>query len=433
VLFGLLPALTIRKNELRVSMGSHFATVARSVRLRQALIAGEVALTAVLLTATGLVIHTLIHLKTLPPGFNPNGIVSAKASLDDARFHDPAAFRKLLDTGLAAMRQIPGVQNAAVGLTLPYERAVIDAVALTNSKGAPQQISTDEVYVTPGYFGTLQIPVLAGRAFADSDNSTTQPVVIINDTFARKFFSGTDAVGRYLAKNNKNLLIVGVVATTVGSSAAQLTEGIGPLTKEETIYVPAAQIDNPQELSIIHTWIQPSWIVRTATPIAGLTGQMQQALASADPNLPFSGFYDIRDLMASTLAMQRIEVALLGAMAFLALLLSAVGLFALVANMVVQRTREISIRVALGSTLPKLMVQIGRSAVAAAATGLLVGLILSFAALRVMRNILYGISVYDPPAILLTVVVLGAVVFLASLIPVLRVARIDPAVTLREE
>ncbi|HXX13407.1 MAG TPA: ABC transporter permease [Candidatus Eremiobacteraceae bacterium] len=433
VLFGLLPALTTRKTELRSSLGSHFATVARSVRLRQALIAGEVALTAVLLTAAGLVIHTLIHLESLPPGFNPNGIVSAKASLDDARFHDPAAFRKLLDTGLAAMRQIPGVQNAAVGLTLPYERAVIDAVTLTNSKGAPQQISTDEVYVTPDYFGTLQIPVLAGRAFADFDNSTTQPVVIINDTFARKFFSGTDAVGRYLTKNNKNLLIVGVVATTVGSSAAQLTEGIGPLTKEETIYVPAAQIDNPQELSIIHTWIQPSWIVRTATPIAGLTGQMQQALASADPNLPFSGFYDIRDLMASTLAMQRIEVALLGAMAFLALLLSAVGLFALVANMVVQRTREISIRIALGSTLPKLMVQVGRSAVAAAATGLLVGLIFSFATLRVMRSILYGISVYDPPAILLTIVVLCAVVFLASLIPVLRVARIDPAVTLREE
>jgi macrolide transport system ATP-binding/permease protein len=432
VLFGLLPALTVRTTDLRSSMGSHVATAARSVRLRQTLIAGETALTAVLLTAAGLLVRTLIHLESLPPGFNPNGIISAKASLDDGRFHDPAAFRKLLDTGLAAMRQIPGVQSAAVGLTLPYERAIINAVTITSSKDAPQ-ISTDEVYVTPDYFATLQIPVLAGRSFSDSDGPTAQPVVIINDTFARKFLAGTDAVGRYLTSGGKNLRIVGVVATTVGSSAAQLTQGIGPLTKEETIYVPAAQINDPQVLALTHTWIQPSWIVRTAGPIAGVTGQMQQALASADPNLPFSGFYDIRDLMASTLAMQRIEVALLGTMALLALLLSAVGLFALVANMVVQRTREIGIRIALGSTVPKVMIQIGRSAVAAAAVGLFLGLILCFATLHVMRSVLYGISVYDPQAILLMVLALSTVALLASIIPALRVARVDPVTALRYE
>jgi len=138
---------------------------------------------------------------------------------------------------------------------------------------------------------------------------------------------------------------------------------------------PAAQV-NAQSLSLVHVWFQPDWVVRTAGPVEGLTAQMQRALASADPNLPFSGFYSMQDLLAKTLAMQRVEVALLGAMAALALLLSAVGIFALVANMVAQRTREIGIRMALGSTVGQAM---GRSAAPGRAprcVGLFVGLVL---------------------------------------------------------
>src|SRR6266550_5138061 len=167
VLFRMLPALTARNVDLRFSMASRAVAGGGSVRLRQGLIAGEVALTVVLLAASGLLIRTLVHLETLPPGFNPNGVIVAKASLDDVRFHDPAAFRKLLDEGTAAMRKIPGVQNAAVGLSLPYERTLNSGVTLSDGKEAGQQDGTDVVYVTPGYFGTLQMPLLAGRVFTD--------------------------------------------------------------------------------------------------------------------------------------------------------------------------------------------------------------------------------------------------------------------------
>ena len=125
VLFGMLPALVTRRFDLRSAIGNRTATGGDHVRLRQALIVSEIALTAVLLAASGLLIRSLIHLQTLPPGFNPDGVMTARLSLDDARYHDAAAFRKLLSESISAMRRIPGVQQAAVGLSLPYERSLI--------------------------------------------------------------------------------------------------------------------------------------------------------------------------------------------------------------------------------------------------------------------------------------------------------------------
>ena len=165
------------------------------MRLRQALIAGEVALTVVLLAASGLLIRSLIHLETLPPGFNPNGLMVAKVSLNDVRYHNPAAFRALLNESTAAMRQIPGVQNAAVGLSLPYESTLNDGVTLSDGKETGQEGGTDVVYVTPGYFDTLQMPLLAGRVFTDADGPNAQHVAVVNQSFARKFYGGANPVG----------------------------------------------------------------------------------------------------------------------------------------------------------------------------------------------------------------------------------------------
>jgi ABC-type antimicrobial peptide transport system permease subunit len=186
-------------------------------------------------------------------------------------------------------------------------------------------------------------------------------------------------------------------------------------------------------LTMVHVWFQPSWIVRTAAPIDGLPRQMQNALAEADPGLPFSGFYAMSELRAQTLAMQRIEVALLGVMAGLALLLSAVGIFALVANMVAQRTREIGIRIALGSSVGQAMARVAGPGVRASALGLVAGLALCTVTLRAMRSVLYGVGVFDAPNLAAVVMALLAVALLASTMPALRVARIDPAKTLREE
>jgi hypothetical protein len=251
-------------------------------------------------------------------------------------------------------------------------------------------------------------------------------VAVVNRTFARKFFPGVDAVGRSF---NKGVVIVGVV------SDVQLSSGlnqVAPIESEETVYIPSTQV-NAKLLPLVHMWFQPSWIVRTAGPVEGLTGQMQRALTSVDPGLPFSGFYNMSDLLAKTLATQRIEVALLATMAGLALLLSAVGIFALVSNMVVEKTREIGIRIALGSSIRQAMVHVGSPGVRASVIGLIVGLILCVGALRTMRSVLYGVGVYDAPTIVGVVLTLVAVTLLATTVPTLRIARIEPAKTLRDE
>ena len=430
-LFGMLPALAVNSLDLRSAIANRSSSGNDRVRLRQALLAGEVALTVVLLAASGLLIRTLIHLQTLPAGFNPVDVMTARASLDDAQYRDPTAFRKLLDQSISVMRQIPGVRYAAFGLSLPYERALNSGVMLGDGREAGKQVMTSMNYVTPDYFSALQIPILAGRPFADSDGPGSQRVAIVNQTFVRKFFHRANPVGRYLNidDTNKERMIVGVVGDVAIVPGLDST---APLTGEEGVYIPAAQVD-ARPLALAHVWFQPGWIVRTAGPVKGLPGLVQRSMSDVAPDLPFSGFFSMHDLLDRTLAMQRVEVSLLGAMAGLALLLSAIGIFALVANIVAQKTREVGIRMALGCTIRQAMFNVGSPAVRASVLGLVLGLALCLAMLRLMSSALYGVAVDDGPTLLSVVLVLAFVTFVASTVPVLRIARIDPAQTLRDE
>lgn len=208
--------------------------------------------------------------------------------------------------------------------------------------------------------------------------------------------------------------------------------GGAPLVSEPTLYIPAMQAKQGL-VSMAHVWFQPSWIVRTRGPIASVTGDMQHALAQADPTLPFSGFYSMAELEQHALGMQRIEVTLLGSLAGLALLLSAIGIYGLIASLVVQRTWEIGIRLALGSSIRQAMVEIGRSGVVATTLGLGVGLGASPLALRALKSFVYGIGAYDCLTLVGTALILGTVALAATFLPTRHIARIDPAKTLREE
>ena len=316
--FGLLPALSARRIDVQATLasgGSRSIAQTGGTRTRYALIVGEVALTVVLLTVAGLLIRTLVYLRTLPPGFNPDNVVVAKASLDDARYNDRAGFLKLLDQSTAAMQNIPGVESAAVGLSVPYETALNYSVMVADGAQAGDEDMTNLVYVTPGYFATLQIPLRAGRLLAASDTSASQFVAVVNAAFARKYLARENSVGRHLLSDGNTIEIVGITANVV--TPPGFTDG-GPIVTEPTMYVPATQMPT-QLVNLAHVWLQPNWIVRTRAKLPGLTQQMEQALSGVDPDLPISGFYGMDEVLAEALLLQHVEVGLLATLAGLAL------------------------------------------------------------------------------------------------------------------
>ena len=379
-----------------------------------------------------MLIRSLIYLETLPPGFDATNVTVGKVSLDEDRYHDATAVQHLFTSSLDAMRKIPGVEDAAVGLSLPYERGLNDGAKIADGKNKGKQFEATAIYATPGYFDTLRMHLLAGRDFNAADTTKSQPVVIVNESFARQYLDQRNAVGRHLGghtDDSKPIEVIGVVSDVVKTPGIDST---APLTTEPTVYIPATQVDS-KFFALVHTWFQPSWIVRTRGPIAGITGQMQKALADADPALPFSGFYSMSDLQKQDLGMQRIEVMLLGVLAGLALLLSAIGVYGLIANLVVQRKREIGIRLALGSTIRAAMLEIGRSGVMATLLGLGVGLAASLLVLRTMKGFIYGIGMYDPATLIGTALVLATVAIAATFLPARRISRINPTSILREE
>jgi predicted permease len=432
LLFGAMPALDTRGLDLRRALASGARTVAGgSGRIRQWLIAAEVSLTVVLLAGAGLLVRTLVHLETLPPGFDATHVMTAKASLNAEHYNNPIVFADLLDKSLAAMRRIPGVEDAAVGLSVPYERGLNYSLTIMDGPQVGKDTVSNLTYVTPGYFSTLRIPLLMGRGFVSSDTSTSLRVAIVNAEFARHFYQDRNAVGRHFQIEGGRLTyaIVGVVADVEKKPSMS---GDAPLATEPVIYLPAAQTP-ASVIAAGNVWFQPSWIARTRGSLSGVTEAMQRALAEVDPDLPFSGFYSMRDLLNQRLQVQHIEVTLLGVLAGLALLLSSIGVYALVSNLVVQRTREIGIRIALGCSLRRAILGVGSAGAIPVSVGVFAGLALSFFALRALQSEIYGVSAYDRVTLVSVPLLLLAIAGVASLLPALRIAKIDPAETLRAE
>jgi predicted permease len=426
---GIFPALATRHVRIVPSPSGRTSGEASSGHTRKILIGCEMALTLVLLAGAGLLVRTLVHLQTLPAGFDPNGVMTAKASLDDARYHNTTAFQSLVRESLSAMKRIPGVESAAVGLSLPYERGLNDGFKVLDGPAANAQMGSSTAYVSPEYFRALGIPILAGRAFTDADTEKSEPVALVNESFAKKHMGTLDVIGLHLGLGKKSATVVGLVGNVTKRPGIEFT---APLATEPMYYVPYTQVDEGF-LKLVHTWFQPSWLVRAQGPITGLPQAMQGALAEADPRLPFSGFFEMSDLQVLALSKQRVEVLVLTFLAVLALLLSVVGIYGLVSNIVVERRREIGIRMALGCQLGQAIRTVAGSGMIAASAGLGGGLLISFFALRLLKGQLFGVASLDPATLIAVSLGLLLATAAASFLPARRIVRIDPAATLRAE
>ena len=430
LLFGLYPAWQGTRGQIRDALaesGGRAVAGGRSRWARRVLVVAEVMLSVALLIGAGLLLRTFTYLRNLRPGFDSSGVVTATLSLQDARYQTSEKVNQLFDQSLERIGELPGVEAAAVALALPYERGINDGFKLPGD-GPSDYHMTVEFYVTPDYFRALRIPMLGGRVFTQADGPQSKKVVIINQTFAKKYFPGRNPVGMHI---NDGLEIVGL-AGDVLMQGTHASGGYAPLAAVPLLFVPAAQVSDAY-MRIMHVWFSPSWIVRTSAPPEALMRGMQRAMQSVEPLLPFSGFRQLSEVKSKTLGSQRLETSLMGVMAGLALLLATIGIYGLIAHSVSERTRELGIRMAMGATAGQALSLVTLPGLALAGIGCVLGCLLGWQAAQLMRHLIWGVSTTDAWTFGAVPCLFLLVAAVASLLPAWRITRLNPADTLRSE
>jgi predicted permease len=433
LLFGLAPAIATSRIDIRSVLveGGRGMAGGRRHWSPSALVVGEVALSLVLLVSAGLLLRTLAYFRGLNPGFDPRNVIAAEISLQDHRYQTNQAVNRLFQLSLEGIRRIPGVRAAAAALTLPYERPLNSGFRTVDGNDREGHMA-EWVYVTPGYFAAMRIPILRGREFRESDTRAAAPVLVVSRSFAERYFPSGDALGRHLACRGKGSAceIVGIAADVAQHSG--LTDADGPVSIEPTIYYPAAQ-NADSSLPLLHTWFSPKIVIRTAGPVRGLEPRIEAAVAAADPLLPVARFHTTDELRGHYTAGERYLALLISVLAGLAVLLAAIGLYGLIGRGIVERKHEIGVRLALGASAEQTVLDIMKPGLVLGLAGVLLGAVVSLAAVRLLRTVLWGVQPGDPSTFALTAIVLLSVTAVASLVPALRILRVDPAQTLRSE
>lgn len=410
VLFGVAPALqTTAEGPSAVLKEDTRMSGARS-RLLPSLVSAQVALSLVLLSGAGLFIRTLQNLQNLDPGFNAEGVL-----LVDLEGRRTAVPRELLDD----VQRMPGVVSASLSTHTPLSGSVWSEPAVPAGQPIPERDNAYFIGAGPRFFATMQIPLLSGREFTDRDSADSPAVAVVNEVFAQRHFANQNPVGQHLSANvrgrRRDLEIVGLVRNT---NAAGLRAAPPP-----TVYVAYAQLTGDLPTTIA---------VRATGPLGRAASAIQQELQLKLPGAPI----EVRPLsaqVAATMVQERMLATLAGGFGLLALTLACVGLYGLLAYSVVQRTKEIGIRMALGAQRTRVVTLVFKGGARLVLIGIALGLPTAWAASRWVESMLFGLTKTDPAAIGGAIVLLTAAAQLAAYVPARRASRVDPLVALRHE
>ncbi len=422
VVAGLAPALRSTKADLVADLKGEAGAVRvgrRRWTLRDGLVAGQMAVTTLLLVVAALLVRGLIAAQQESVGFRTEGlaIVSTDSSLAG---YDSARGQQLFDRILEKIQAMPGVESAAIASRLPFslnfsERQVyVPGRMSTDDKGVTMEVAD----VSTAYFKTLGVPILEGRGFAATDTPDTPMVTVINETMARRYWPGEDPVGRTIRLRGPD----GPVYQVIGVSADYKVSFVNEAPKPFVLFAAKQHPD----------WY---WLVvaRTHGNANALLGAMQRQFHDIDPRLVMMDHQTMDAQLGATLLPVRAGAWLAGLVGLIALLLASVGLYGVIAYSVARRTRELGIRMALGARPSALLGLVMRQGLGIAAIGLGVGCLLAAAAVRLLSGLLYGVSVADPLAWTIAAVALLAVAGLANLVPARRAARVDPSSALRTD
>ncbi len=401
----------------------------KQIRLRNGLVMAELALSVVLMVTAGLSLRSFIRLTQVDPGFPSRDLLTAHMSLPAPQYADADRVRAFSTQLLEKVRAIPGVDDAAISSGLPpanFENGQPFRVEGRDPAAADASGVANYQVISAGYFHTLGLRILKGRAFSEDDRQGSTPVVIVNRRLAEKFFLSGDPLGR-------RLLISELVPGRIEPSHPIALEIVGVVNNLENF-----RVNEPSSPEIYIPYRQAPWsseylLVRSRSQTSSLVASVRKALSAVDPDLPLTEVRTMDERLSLSLAGGRVVVALMVIFAFMALAMGSVGLYGVISYSAAQRTTEFALRLALGAPQREVLRLVASGVFRLLLVGGAVGMALALGMARLLSSSIFGISPYDPFTFATVTLVLVAVVITASYLPARRATKVDPMVVLRYE
>jgi putative ABC transport system permease protein len=419
VAFGLTPMWLLARGRVNAGIRPRergFSASKWSARLGNSIVAGEVALCLVLLAAAGLLTRSFVRMSTMSTGLRTDHILMTPLDLMPDRYENWRKRVNFYEEVLRRVETIPGVRGAGiasrvdlVGAGLGYMLQVEGSADLGSRNPSARGRS-----VSPGYFNVVGIPLLRGRMFTERDTSTSARVAMINEAFAKKFFPGTDPIGKHITYSTDRIHceVVGV--------AANVRSGMQDATAEEELYLPLSQ----------RPWLVAKLLVRTGNP-AGMMSAIRNRIQAVDPSQAVADSVLLEQVVSDRLGRPRTAMLVVVLFAGSALLLAAVGIYGVIAYSVAQRRKEIGIRMALGADTYRIQAMVFRQTFRLLVIGLILGLPLAMMLSRLYTSLLFEVKPGDPITFACVIGILFSVALASSYLPAIRAAKVDPVVVLR--
>lgn len=422
IIISLLPAMQQPEGGLAGSLrdeGRSASGAPARQRARRTLVVSEIALALVVATGAGLMVKSFLRARNVDPGFNPARLAMFSIGLNDARYATPQRVRQFEQTLMEQLGAIPGAASASASSAVGRISFSIEG------RDLPKIPAATGTLAFPGYFETMQIPIRVGQPFG-AETPESPPVAIINETLARQFFPGVSPVGKRLKWGSPTSPSPWVTIVGVASDVKETLDS----PAEPAVYFAAEQADTGTVSRVMRGM---SYVVRTNGAPETIFPDIRRVVKDADPSLPIIALGRVNDIVSRSIGARAFNTELLGAFAVLALTLAAVGIYGLMAYTVVQRRREIGIRLAIGATPANVLRLVVSQSARVAVIGVAIGLAGALALTRVMSTLLFDVSPLDPLTFAVAALLLFGVAALATYLPARRAASIDPQSAIRAE
>src|SRR5579859_1491223 len=424
LLFGLIPALQLSRTNMNQTLrdeGRGTTGGQRRMQLRGLLVIGEVAISLMLVIGAGLLVRSFTRLLTVDPGFDPRNVLTMNVSLPNVKYADPQKQVAFFDELLTRLSASPGIQSAAISAAQPLSWKRITPVLPDGQPEVPlpQRPFIDIEAISPQWFHTLRIPITAGRGFNEADNAQAPKVVIVNQTFAKRFWPHENPVGKHIVvgRGPASSEVVGVASDTKNRGLAQDTQA--------QLYLPFPQLP----------WANMYLIIRTAADPSAMVSAVRAQIAAVDPDQLVTAIETANELMDAARAQSRLMMVLVGIFSGMALVLAGIGIYGVLAYSVEQRRQELGIRLALGAVRSDIFRLVAGYGLLLAAIGIVLGLVgslvLSWALASTLSGVLYKVSVRDLLTFVGAPILFLMISVVASYLPARRAMKVDPNEALR--